>query len=103
MRKSRHDAEDKDVKAPSTFLRLVGVVTAIILSETRLSVAEDAPCTDATQAYNIAFNDLGSRLKGYADCFSKSEGEDDCSSEFGRLKDAQKDYEAAVLRLKSEC
>jgi hypothetical protein len=62
-----------------------------------------ADCNDATNAYNSAISDLSDTLRRYSRCLSNSNGHDDCSSEFRRLKNAQSDFESAVSEYESEC
>jgi hypothetical protein len=48
--------------------------------------AATADCSDATNAYNSAISDVSDTLRRYTRCLSSSNGSDDCSSEFRRLK-----------------
>jgi hypothetical protein len=65
--------------------------------------AARADCSDATRTYNSAISDLSDALRRYTRCLSNSNGHDDCSSEFRRLKNAQSDFETAVSEYESEC
>jgi hypothetical protein len=65
--------------------------------------AATANCSDATDTYNSAISDVSDALKRYSRCLSSSNGHDDCSSEFRRLKNAQSDFETAVSEYESEC
>ena len=73
----------------------------------RLDRAAEVPATadssDATDTYNSAIPDVSDALKRYTRCLSSSNGHDDCSSEFRRLKNAQSDFESAVSGYESEC
>jgi hypothetical protein len=62
-----------------------------------------ADCNEVTDAYNSAVSDLSDALQRYSRCLSSSNGHDDCSSEFRRLKNAQSDFESAVSGYESEC
>jgi hypothetical protein len=62
-----------------------------------------ADCNDATSAYNSAISDVSDAIKRYTRCLSSSNGHDDCSSEFRRLKNAQSDFETAVSQYEGEC
>jgi hypothetical protein len=55
------------------------------------------------ERYNTAIQDIADRMKRYSRCLSDSAGNDDCSSEFRKLKSAQDDYECAVNEYRSEC
>ena len=65
--------------------------------------AAKANCNDATDTYNSAISDLSDTLRRYSRCLSNSNGHDDCSSEFRRLKNAQSDFESAVAEYETEC
>jgi hypothetical protein len=74
--------------------------SALIVTGTR---ADTAACKDAIDQYNSARSDIADTLKRYASCVASSDGHDDCSSEFRRLKSAQDDFESAVSEYESEC
>lgn len=55
---------------------------------------------------NLCANDVVGeieRIRRYSRCLSNSNGHDDCSSEFRRLKNAQSDFESAVADYENEC
>jgi len=84
-------------------MRAFGIValgTVFVLS---LTVAARADCDDAVQSYNSAISDIQSYLRRYTNCLSSSNGSDDCSSEFRRLRSAQSDYESAVSSYQQYC
>jgi hypothetical protein len=60
-------------------------------------------CREAINRYNSALEEVGSTLRRYANCVSDSQGRDDCSSEFRRLRSAQDDFESAVSEYGTEC
>ena len=60
-------------------------------------------CRDAIERYNSAVDEISSRLRRYARCVSDSQGLDDCSSEFRRLRSAHADFESAVSDHQREC
>jgi hypothetical protein len=62
--------------------------------------AATADCREATSSYNSAISDA---IRRYTRCLSSSNGHDDCSSEFRRLKNAQSDFESAVSDFESAC
>jgi hypothetical protein len=62
-----------------------------------------ADCDSAVSDYNSAISDIDSYLRRYSRCVADSRGNDDCSSEFRRLRSAQDDFESAVSRYQSEC
>ncbi|KAA3502575.1 hypothetical protein DXM27_06175 [Rhizobium rhizogenes] len=53
-------------------------------------------CSDAVDAYNSATSEISGYLRRYVGCVENSQGADDCSSEFRRLRNAQSDFETAV-------
>ena len=60
-------------------------------------------CSDARDQYNQAIDNVSYALRRYTGCISGSAGQDDCSTEFRRLKDAQDDFEGAVTAIGSYC
>jgi hypothetical protein len=83
-------------------MRMLGIGTASLLS-VLLTNAAIADCEDATRTYNSAISDVSDALRRYSRCLSSSNGRDDCSSEFRRLKNAQSDFESAVSEYEREC
>ena len=83
----------------------VTAMYVIALSALSLMVvkADTAACKDAIDQYNSARSDIADTLRRYASCAANSDGHDDCSSEFRRLKSAQDDFESAVSEYESEC
>jgi hypothetical protein len=62
-----------------------------------------ADCSSAISSYNSAVDDISTYLKRYVGCVSSSDGNDDCSTEFRRLKNAQSDFESAVSEHQINC
>jgi hypothetical protein len=62
-----------------------------------------ADCESAVSEYNSSISDISSYLRRYSRCVADSRGNDDCSSEFRRLRSAHDDFENAVSRYQSEC
>jgi hypothetical protein len=73
------------------------------LGSPQVVVASPSECRDAVSEYNSAVSDISTALRRYTNCVSGSNGHDDCSSEFRRLKSAQSDFEDAVSKYGSEC
>lgn len=65
------------------------------------AIAND--CDDAVEAYNSATSEIDYRLRRYVRCIESSQGDDDCSVEFRRLKSAHEDFESAVSDYRSDC
>jgi hypothetical protein len=80
------------------------LLTAVALCCSTLPVHAGAEeCNDAIEQYNSTLSDIEYALRRYSRCVSGSQGQDDCYSEFRRLKSAQDDFEAAVSDHGSEC
>ncbi|MBK8158762.1 MAG: hypothetical protein IPK59_08390 [Rhodospirillaceae bacterium] len=62
-----------------------------------------ADCNYAINDYNDAISEISYAMKRYTNCVSNSEGQDDCSSEFRKLKYAQDEFESAVSAISYEC
>ena len=60
-------------------------------------------CKSYIEQYNSAVDDISRYFKSYARCVSSSEGKDDCSLEFRRLKSAQSEFEDAVSGIGLYC
>jgi len=54
-------------------------------------------------AYNQSIETVSSTMRRYSNCVANSEGKDDCSLEFRRLRNAQSDFETAVGQIGMEC
>lgn len=65
--------------------------------------ADPDSCRDAVGSYSSAVDDVAHTVRRYTNCISNSEGRDDCSSEFRRLKNSQSDFESAVSAIGYEC
>ena len=86
-------------------MRILGIVAlgaTAVLSVLPVHAAKE-DCSDATNTYNSAISEVSDTLRRYTRCLSSSNGHDDCSSEFRRLKNAQSDFESAVSKYQSEC
>jgi hypothetical protein len=80
---------------------LIAVALATMSAPKAIADADD--CRDAVSTYNSKLNDVDYALRRYGRCVSDSRGQDDCSSEFRRLRYAQDDFETAVNAIRSEC
>jgi hypothetical protein len=47
--------------------------------------------------------EIQEHLGRYVQCIAKSNGQDDCSSEFQRVRNAQDEFEKTVEEFRSEC
>jgi hypothetical protein len=81
---------------------IVAVVT-VALTSNRLACAGEAECKDAIASYNSAIEEISNTMKRYSRCVSDSQGHEDCSSQFRRLKLSQSHFETAVSNYGSEC
>jgi hypothetical protein len=85
----------------AAMIAMVGLLAASV--QPARALADARSCKDAAESYSNAIDEIAYELKRYTSCLSSSDGRDDCSSEFRRLKFAQSDFETAVLRVSSEC
>lgn len=60
-------------------------------------------CQSAREEAGAAANESLGYAKRYMQCLENGDLSEDCSSEFRRVKNAQGDYEGAVLSVRSEC
>jgi len=87
-------------------MRLMIAVAILVASFSCFSpnaLADPAECQDAIAAYNSAIADVSTALRRYTTCLSDSQGHDDCSTQFRRLRSAQSDFESAVSNYGVEC
>lgn len=75
-------------------MRLLRATIAILTCFVGPAAADE--CSDAVDAYNSATSEISGYLRRYVGCVENSQGADDCSSEFRRLRSAQSDFETAV-------
>ncbi|HEX9463333.1 MAG TPA: hypothetical protein VGB82_12110 [Alphaproteobacteria bacterium] len=83
--------------------RLIAIALLTVLVASPVAMADPEDCRVAIDQYNSARTDVFYALKGYSQCVSGSDGHDDCSGEFSRLRAAQSDFESAVSEYESEC
>ncbi len=65
--------------------------------------AQAGECEEAVEEFNDAIGEIDGALRRYVNCVNSSDGDDDCSTEFRRLKRAQDSFESAVSEIDSEC
>ena len=82
---------------------IIAAVVTVVSAANRHARAGQAECEDAVASYNSAIEDISNTMKRYSRCVSESQGHDDCSSAFRRLKSSQSDFETAVSNYGSEC
>jgi hypothetical protein len=81
-------------------LPTIAIGTALALG---IITSAAADCESARDQYNSAIEQIASYMRRYAQCVTGSQGSDDCSSEFRRLRNAHDDFETAVSEIGSEC
>jgi hypothetical protein len=81
----------------------LGIFSLIVVAQSVAAIADPEQCRLAVDQYNLAVEDLSSRLRSYANCLSGSQGKDDCSLEFSSLRSAQSDFEQAVSAYITDC
>ena len=79
----------------------VGMVAALSFSGALRADVED--CRDAISAFKSARSGIAGALQAYVACVTGSDGDDDCSVEFGALSSAQDDFESAVSNYEGDC
>jgi hypothetical protein len=82
---------------------IIAVVIIVDLTSNRHARADPAECKEAIASYNSALEEISNAMKRYSRCVSDSQGNDDCSTEFRRMKSSQSDFETAVSNYGSEC
>lgn len=75
-------------------LKLTTILALSLIVAPASAAVQD--CEYAISSYDNAVRDIETRLQRYARCIQWSQGQDDCSSEFRRLRSAQSGFETAV-------
>lgn len=83
-------------------MRLV-IMGALVAASSMSALADPEECQNAIDAYNTAISESSFRLKRYSQCLANSQGNDNCWTEFRRLKSAHDDFDSAVTMYQSEC
>ena len=85
-------------------IKAVGAVALTIVLLTGVTATADPEaCRGALRTFKSARSSVGDYLRRYASCVSRSDGHDDCSSEFSRLRSAQDDFELAASDYDRDC
>lgn len=79
------------------------LIAVILIGFTNGAYAGPRECESAIQTYNSTVSDVSNSLRRYANCLSASQGSDDCSIEFRRLRSNQSDFESAVSDYERDC
>jgi hypothetical protein len=83
-------------------IRMLAICAASLLVASS-AAADSDDCRQAVDQYNYAIDNVSSTLDRYANCVSGSRGQDDCSSEFRRLKSAHSDFESHIYQIRNDC
>jgi hypothetical protein len=78
-------------------------VAALAIGAPTTICANVEDCEEAIRAFTSARNDIASAYRAYGLCLSGSDGHDDCSTEFSRLRSSQSTFETAVYEYQNEC
>jgi hypothetical protein len=76
---------------------------AITLITTVPATADSEACRGAAYMFKSARESVGDYIRRYASCVSRSNGHNDCWSDFSRLRSAQDDFESAVADYDRDC
>lgn len=80
------------VRKYSPFVAAFAFVLTICASAT----ADPEGCHEAVDQFKSARSEVADGIRAFASCISSSDGHDDCSSEFSRLRSAEDDFESAM-------
>jgi hypothetical protein len=84
--------------------KIIGAMAlGIILFSGVPATADSEACRGAAYGFKSARESVGDYLRRYASCVSRSNGHNNCSTEFSRLRSAQEDFESAVSEYDREC
>ena len=83
---------------------LIGsVVIAGAFIQPALGQVRESACQGAKVAFPQAVKEVQERLQRYAECIDKSNGSENCSSEFLRLRTAQSSLETITTQHRTFC
>ena len=82
---------------------LGAVALTIVLLAGVSATADPEACRGALRILKSARGGVGDYLRRYASCVSQSNGHDDCTREFSRLRSAQDNFEVAVSDFDRDC
>ena len=82
-------------------MRYQAVVSACVLLSCGSGTSAD--CQEARDHHLAVVEEIREYLGRYVQCITISPGQEDCSSEFRRLSNAQSEFEKAVEEFRSEC
>src|SRR5690242_2040934 len=80
-----HDPEPFLEAGRCFMAKVIGAALSIILL-TSTATADNEACRGATYVFKSARESVGDYLRRYASCLSRSNGHNDCSTEFSRLR-----------------
>ena len=80
---------------------MIGPATLLLL--VALGGANASPCQASQELFQTAIEGLRADLAAYKQCIDRSNGRDDCSTEYADLDLAQDRYETAVAELAKRC
>ena len=86
----------------SDCIRLAVIWTLVLTQPSAAQVAESL-CEGAKTTFAKAVLQIQDHLKRYAECVSKSDGSEDCRSEFGRLRSEQSSLETVTRQHRTYC
>lgn len=89
-------------KSSSFTLQMLGAIGFTIFAYTSAYASTDT-CKFSVDHYITAQSEISVALRAYSTCMSNSNGHDNCTSEFDRLRAAQDDFAAAVLERQFAC
>lgn len=87
-------------------LQTIGVAAAALAccgGSAAPNLQDASMCNLTVNTYNNAVSDISTRLRRYSSCVAGAQGQDDCSSEFRRLRSAQSEFEMAVSSYRLNC
>lgn len=81
----------------------LSALALIMVCGSSATAQDNYACQSAISSYNSAVDSISSALQRYASCVENSRGQDDCSSQFRRLRSAQSEFESAVSSHQVSC
>src|SRR5688572_1052066 len=91
------------LRTNSRSIGFVVPLSMVLLASPAAAQVKESLCNSAKAAFPKAAIQIQERLELYARCVSKSDGSEDCRSEFNRLRSEQSSFETITRDIRTYC
>lgn len=79
------------------------IAAALALASSAITTGQPGDCREAMGRYRVAQADARLAADRYGRCVTRAQGDDDCSSEYRLVREAQEAFEEATADLEALC